>query len=289
MEPQITNGTAVYRIGKFDLILPHDHKLPEYQRVHRLYDRFPLVLASHVEEGTIVDIGANVGDTAAAFASAAENPIMCIEPEASFFNYLTRNAALINKFRDQIKCYPFAIGQEGRRGKIDTSSSTGTFVVENEGNCETIPLDVLLHDHGPESGSICLIKSDTDGLDGFVIASGRETIQQYEPLLFFECDFKNDEQFAAMLVANALLEESGYDMVSVFDNYGNLIAPETNFQHASEILDYSKNRGARGSSNEFYYIDILASTKRRRENHRAAIRDYEQFVLGDAEASTPQQ
>src|SRR5690242_13782082 len=82
-----------YRIGRFRLTLTRDHALPKYQARFSTYDRFLSVLAKHLEpQGTVVDVGANVGDTLAAIASASPGlHFLAIEPDPVYSSLLREN------------------------------------------------------------------------------------------------------------------------------------------------------------------------------------------------------
>src|SRR5687768_6236857 len=73
-----------HRIGRHILTIPPAHALPTYKASWPLYDGqlslFVDVLSEHtVQDLTIIDIGANVGDTAAAFSSSRDIHTLCIE------------------------------------------------------------------------------------------------------------------------------------------------------------------------------------------------------------------
>jgi hypothetical protein len=71
------NAQQSFKIGDYYILLPPEHKLPEYQAKGRLYDRFlpTLCLALPQDGETIIDLGANVGDTAIAIVQRCDNPI----------------------------------------------------------------------------------------------------------------------------------------------------------------------------------------------------------------------
>ena len=63
-----------YRIGQFKINIPLNHKLPEYQAAHKLYDQFLPVLASKIDDkGLVIDVGSNIGDTTIAMIQECEN------------------------------------------------------------------------------------------------------------------------------------------------------------------------------------------------------------------------
>src|SRR5574340_220037 len=56
-----------YQYTTFTILLPADHLLPDYQQSHKLYDRFLPHLVNYIEpKATVIDVGANCGDTLAA-------------------------------------------------------------------------------------------------------------------------------------------------------------------------------------------------------------------------------
>ena len=77
-----------------ELELPLSHELPFYQHDHPRYDRQLGAIAAELG-GPVVDIGANVGDTAAAIRAESDVPILCVEGDPAFFALLERNARAI--------------------------------------------------------------------------------------------------------------------------------------------------------------------------------------------------
>jgi len=84
-----------YRIGDFELVFPADHMLGTYQNTYRLYDwvlgEIARLVVAKYPHATAVDIGANVGDTAAAICRHQSVPVLCIEGHPSYVPYLRRN------------------------------------------------------------------------------------------------------------------------------------------------------------------------------------------------------
>ena len=58
-----------YTIGNISISLPHNHPLPSYQKAFLLYNKAVGIIAQIIEKensnAIIIDIGANIGDTAA--------------------------------------------------------------------------------------------------------------------------------------------------------------------------------------------------------------------------------
>src|SRR5262245_56402881 len=86
----------------FSIRLPAGHMLPEYRERWQLYDAFLPRLAAFLQPGsTVIDIGANCGDTLAGMAMRNSRlHYLCIEPDPRFFTYLTSNIARLRA------CYP---------------------------------------------------------------------------------------------------------------------------------------------------------------------------------------
>ena len=74
-------SNKLHRIGEHEIVLTGQHELPLHQLHHKLHDCFPMSLGFAHREGWIVDIGANVGDTAARSVTAREQPLIYFESE----------------------------------------------------------------------------------------------------------------------------------------------------------------------------------------------------------------
>jgi hypothetical protein len=78
-----------FLIEGLPLSLPPDHGLPKFQAEHVMYDRFLPELARCLEGGantTIIDVGANVGDTALAMVSHCKPRILCVDGFSEYFS-----------------------------------------------------------------------------------------------------------------------------------------------------------------------------------------------------------
>ena len=85
-----------HQIGGHDVVLPPSHDLPFYQRRDPTYDSYAIPVLAHLAASTsrmmVVDLGANVGDTAVAALSAADNiDVIAVEGDDTFLSYLRRN------------------------------------------------------------------------------------------------------------------------------------------------------------------------------------------------------
>ncbi len=217
-----------YPFGAYILDIPDDHKISQIHQVDTLYDRgFGFILkAIHtaVPDGVFIDIGANVGDTAATFLTHCYgNPILCIEGSDVFYPYLKANhrflgpsVTIVNKFlRPTVfGSTPLQYQEEAGTGYLSVKDGTKPAVAVTQ----FISFDELLSLSANLSSSIALFKTDTDGLDGYIVL---EALDRIDCPLFFECDpnLVLPELDSPWPKSFDELERRGYSVL-VFDNHG---------------------------------------------------------------------
>jgi FkbM family methyltransferase len=259
-----TSLEVEYPFRSFSIRLSPGHLLPEYQRVHPLYDRFLPVLASQLEPGSLViDVGANCGDTLVGMFEA--NPglhYLCVEPHPKFFEYLESNVARIRAAggRPFVATRQALIGVDMKSADLAGVGGTRHAVARDDGGgMKSVTLDALLED--AQGRQPRLIKSDVDGFDYDVIQSAQGALRRCQPLLFFECQvdtLAQKEGFEGLL---ANLTDIGYTDWAAFDNFGNLVLRTAEVQVLRQLLDYIWRQTQRQSTRTIYYLDILASRR----------------------------
>jgi FkbM family methyltransferase len=273
-----------YRVGKFDLELTGDHALPKYQAQFSTYDRFLPVLAKQLtSQSTVVDVGANVGDTVASIASA--NPslhFLAVEPDPVFSELLRNNITrmlsaepglAIEVVQALIADDLAIVGLEGGRGTShavvdDQSGKSAPFA--------TMSLDDLLLPRKPEG--VSLIKSDTDGFDWSVIDSGRSFFAEFRPMVYFECEVgKRGEYLEKYSKALGMLLSNGYVDFHVFDNFGGYLGLFYDSECMKGLMRYVAAQNAGRIHRTLYYMDILAVA---REHTSAAAKAVNSFTCG---------
>ena len=75
-------------VGKLTLDLPPHHLFSLYQKLYKKYDKFLINLTKNFKKNeSIIDIGANVGDTLYEFLKINKRPnFYCIEGDNFFFS-----------------------------------------------------------------------------------------------------------------------------------------------------------------------------------------------------------
>lgn len=282
-----------YRVGRSVLLMPSSHKLDEHRARYKLYDRaLPEIvraISGKYPGLTAIDIGANVGDSAALICQYQDIPVLCVEGSPFFLEYLRRN---LSRLAPTVEIFPALIGR--------SSGSISPEAVQVREGTATVDVSVAMRPgaRGPRDIAVRslsdilrenprfahpkFIKSDTDGSDFEIISSSRDVIAASRPVIFFEFDptFRKDGVKAA-LQAIALLEEVGYRSFLVYDNFGNMmsfIEEDASVQFENLCL-YILSHALTGR--QIYYVDVCAFTS---EDADIAIAVYDHHLDGLEEA-----
>lgn len=255
-----------YPTGKFLLTVPPDHKLRVYQNDFVLYDRSTSdliqVVCGAYPTRPVLDVGANVGDTAAFLRTYCDNEIICIEGSSHYWPYLEHNAKkfgacrLLKKFIRPRRLLERGLVYEARDGSGHLSITDGS---GHQGldNTSFASLDDIRAVAEASGGSPILFKTDTDGLDAFIIS---EALESFDSVFSFECDpFNLDPEWG-------LTWPSVFQQLSdrkckciVFDNFGLPICclSEGIYEPLCDMLGYLHLQRYVGSI-KIYYFDIWA-------------------------------
>ena len=210
-------------IAGHPVVLPPGHDLPYYQRRDPTYDAYAGDVIAEIAAGVgrvlVIDVGANVGDTAVEALGAAPNvDLVAIEGDPSFASYARRNLA---QFGDRARVVEGFVGPVGSRVHFRANASTGGFqgsAADGTEVTEWVTPDALLADAG--SFDEVVWKSDIDGFDVHVLVRHWDVISSACQTLWFEYDpvgTLGDPQDLATLIE--LLGDSGRTL-RVFDNLG---------------------------------------------------------------------
>ncbi|QHF45138.1 hypothetical protein PspS35_15610 [Pseudomonas sp. S35] len=250
-----------YKYRNFSIKLPSHHLLPEYQKTHAKYDRFLPHLTRYIDDSeTIVDIGANIGDSLAGMAEKnATAHYICIEADDSFYRHLEENVSRIKAFIPQLNVQTIKalVGKNISNVSLDGKDGTKHAVVHNDGGILSSPLDELI----PEASSVRILKSDVDGFDYDVLDSSMAVIKKHNPMLFFECQYDYEYQRTGYAHTLNTLEAAGYCDWTVFDNFGEVVIRTSDLSIVSQLMTYIWQQNIGRSTRTIYYYDILAVQK----------------------------
>lgn len=261
---QFSKKALKYQYKGFFIYLPPYHLLPEYQEEHPKYDRFLPHIVKYINESeTVIDIGANVGDTLAGMVEQNSTAsYICIEPDDSFYKYLEQNIELIKKsFHDlRILSIKALVGNNVQNISLIGAGGTKHAILDGTGSLNSIPLDKLIPND--EITNIKLLKSDVDVFDYDVINSSMPVIEKYKPIIFFECYYDYEYQKSGYCDMVRSLESCGYCDWTVFDNFGEVIVRTQDIETIFQLIHYIWKQKIGLSTPTIYYYDILAVQNR---------------------------
>lgn len=256
-----------YKIGPHSILLPHDHMLDRYQEKWKRYDialgEIARIAFTKYPELTAIDVGANIGDSAALICKHQNIPVLCIEGVRKFIWHLHENIAR-NAIPAEIEdCFigddGHAVGADGVSDRLGTASIIHATADLNraEESIKMKSLKTILNGHQRFSASK-LLKMDTDGFDFIIIRKSIDLISEIKPIIFLEYDInysaEGETQGIAALYA---LHDAGYTKFLVYDNYGNfLISIEDSVQQFLDLNAFLRSNRKHGFA--VYYFDICA-------------------------------
>lgn len=221
-----TGREQTHVIAGHEVVLPPEHDLPFYQRRDPTYDTYAEALVAAIAERgpvLVVDLGANVGDTAVAMLGAHPDVrVVSAEGSDRFVDYLRRNTAA---FGGRAAVVPAFVGPVGEHTTFHAGGSTGGFQRAHDDNrvedatvtSWVSPAELLAHARAEEH---VVWKSDIDGFDIHVLVEHWQTIDDRCDTLWFEYDpvgTLGDPADVDRLVD--LLARSGREL-DVYDNLG---------------------------------------------------------------------
>jgi hypothetical protein len=186
---------------------------------------------------------------------------------------------LTPKDLNRVKIIKKLVGTGLLSGELDHSSGgTASVKITNSSNTIThIALDKLIQD----SSNVLLLKVDTDGFDFDVLKSAENILSNSEPILFWENYISEYFQLHGFDELYSFLAKKGYKYIYIFDNFGNLITEEADFETLKNINSYVYSMEKHGCTRTFYYTDILATTEKNYLVVKKAIHEYKTHWINE--------
>jgi FkbM family methyltransferase len=217
-------------IGGYRIQLARRSMIPVYRANHERYDvalgDIARIAYGKYPDLHAIDIGANVGDTAALIRSQADIPVLCIEGDMALLPVLESNARTMGPL---VTIVPSYVGPDGLT--VDTakitdrgrnSSIVGAVSAEG-GECRLKSLRSVLADH-PAFAQAKLLKTDTEGFDFDILRQSMEFLRDTKPVVFTEyCPGFRPEQPRAGLETIQEMISVGYRDFIYYDNFGNFL------------------------------------------------------------------
>lgn len=271
-----------HQCGSFGIQLPPGHGLPRYQAGHKQYDRFLPMLVTHIDSGTVIDVGANVGDSLAAMISANGSlHYLCVEPDPCFFRLLVSNIERIKAVKSGAKIHSVNALAGRAVTNVALEGSAGTkHAVLGSGTHASRSIDQIVDE--VKLPLVRLLKSDVDGFDFDVLDSADAVIESVQPLLYFECQYFNQDQRNSYLRTIERLAAKGYSDWSVFDNFGALMLRTTDLNVLQQLIEYVWHQNLGASTRTIHYFDILACSQQNKSVVDLALAEYHERLCGNA-------
>jgi FkbM family methyltransferase len=206
------------KCGAFKLQSPKNHLLVGIYEAQPYRDLWVGIVSKYVSakypDGTIIDIGANIGDTAAIIASYSKCKLILVEASEYFFEVLARN---VKQFPNEVVLKRTMISN-GRAvsGSLHYRGGTAYFSETADGKApvKTERLADVADD------KTHFVKVDTDGFDVEILSGSLDWLAVERPAIVFENEIRNNK---ALLAVNGLLDELkgiGYEHFTVWDDPG---------------------------------------------------------------------
>jgi len=253
------------------LWVPTEHPLLAILRIFPQYNR-PLGLAVEAIAATrsdhsvitVIDVGANIGETVAIIEQRQPDACsyLCIDADENIAELCRLNHA--GNDRIEVKqCFigedegSFVCLEDDGRANPSTKLATGVPVGGKASHDRIVRLNTIAGPFVETHGHLSLIKVDTEGYDFSVLRSGSELLRKYEPALYFEWFPKlltglNEKVWDGF----EFLEKFGYRHFVFFTSQGDFYCeisdPDPFFLRS--LASVTLRDGA------FEYFDVFAST-----------------------------
>jgi FkbM family methyltransferase len=254
--------TPTIRIGDFKLAAPPDHILNWALANQPFRDQNMGVCAGYFSRKypdlPIIDIGANIGDTAAHIACFARNPLILVEPSEAFLPYLEKNIAQIPNSTRVVRA--MIVGNSTADGHLEVLNGSARFVRrQSVGKLVELTQTTL-----PQliNGDICLLKIDTDGFDYDIILASAQWLAAHRPALFFEMEVSSQETLLRFESVVNTLSQSGYIRYLVWDDPGFFLLSCDTVEAVCDLGRYLYEIGRHPYRKSIFNFDVLAVHER---------------------------
>jgi FkbM family methyltransferase len=213
-------STVKMLVSGFTLEIPRHHHLVGMQKSQPYRNLCVGITAKFVTEkyidATIIDIGANIGDTAAVIAQYCGNKMIVVEASDYYAEILSRN---VKQFPNPIEIERVFVSDGNEvRGSLHYRGGTAFFEESSGTSTESPKTTKRLCDIA--DATTRFLKIDTDGFDTKIIRAGLEWLSAEKPAILFENSISDKE---ALLDANSLFESLrgiGYEYFIYWDDPG---------------------------------------------------------------------
>jgi FkbM family methyltransferase len=172
------------------MVLPWSHRLPDYAAANPAYGQNLVELAKRLAPPgtplTVLDIGANVGDSALQILHATDAKVLCVEGDKEYLDYLRVNVG----DDPRVTIVEALLAVDGEAAGTAVRSGGTTRFVHGEDGADSMPsiTTTSLRESNADFADLRLVKSDTDGYDVSLVPAVAAAWTASRPVLFFEYD-----------------------------------------------------------------------------------------------------
>ncbi len=154
----LKNRTVKRNVQGTELYLPWSHRLPDYVRARPEYGQNLVKLAAALEKGLggdaagigVLDIGANVGDSAAQIMHATSARVLCVEGDPFYLTYLHKNVdGRSGAAVEEVLLMPNEDAWSGGASPVRKGGTTHFVASEGQGSMPMLSV-ARLHDKHPD-------------------------------------------------------------------------------------------------------------------------------------------
>ncbi len=210
------------QVGQYEISMPGNNPLLNVYKTHAGFNTHFSKLAQAVfqkyPQMTVVDVGANVGDTIALLRSAINVPVIGIEGDEISFGYLEKNTKQFSGVQI-VKTFLGEKAKEIRASLEKTGWNTTIIPTERSGKTIAIKtLDEVLGESTFSRAEIRMVKIDAEGFDTIIIRGAYQLIARSHPVIFFEYNPENMNQIGENGLGTLFsFRQYGYHKIIFFD------------------------------------------------------------------------
>lgn len=220
------NPLRTFNLDGTKLLMPLSHDLPLNRRIFPQFNtalaRLAAAMAQKYPAMTVIDIGANIGDTVAVLRKTVACPILCVEGNERFLCCFRKNA---NQFTDVELEEAFVGPADESSQYVVESAGGGTARLEKTSGAGVVMRSMSqILQHHPRFHDTKFFKVDTDGFDTKIILSELEFFKRAKPAIYLEYDpylYRNAGVDSFSLFES--LRQIGYRSAMIFENWGDYL------------------------------------------------------------------
>ena len=171
----------------------------------------------------ILDIGANVGDTAATIKTSIDVPILCIEGDTFTYSYLIKNIA---QFKNVTGINTYLGEKEETMNVLINKAGWNTTLVPTSSNANKVQIQTLdnIVNNLANKQDFKFLKIDTEGFDTIILRGATNFIKEINPIIYLEYNRDNMQDINEDGLPTILdLQQLGYNDILFFDDRGRFI------------------------------------------------------------------